>query len=297
VFADVPVGGLVEEIGIAALLQGSGTALILAVVGRVRERERLTRALALAEIRVQQRRMDPHFLFNALNTVAALAIVAPRKVPQATGRLREFLRASFAQEERALVPLEEELALIRAYLEIELLRFGEQLNVDETIDPGLLQALIPPFSFQPLVENAVQHGLRSSAGAGLLRISVRSIGPWIEMSVSDNGQGVPSMEIEQAFFADWQLPVHALTLLRRRLQGLFGCSFQLEAHSAVGAGTTVIMRIPLQTGSKLPVVGKILEPAFLKQQAVAQESETISQELGADSRALIYESSSEELFK
>jgi LytS/YehU family sensor histidine kinase len=147
------------------------------------------------------------------------------------------------------VPLQEELALVRAYLEIELLRYGKKLTVEQTIDPELLEALVPPFSFQPLVENAIQHGLRSSSGFGLLRLAIRAIEPWLEMSVSDNGQGVPSMEVERVFFADRQ-PVHALGLLRRRLRGLFGCSFQLEAHSAVGEGTTVVMRIPLQTGDK-----------------------------------------------
>jgi len=233
----------------ADMLQGSGTALILAVIGRVHERERQSQELALAETRAQQTRMNPHFLFNALNTVAALAMLAPSKVPQATGRLREFLRGSFDQAERTLVPLQEELALVRAYLEIELLRYGKKLTVEQTIDPELLEALVPPFSFQPLVENAIQHGLRSSSGFGLLRLAIRAIEPRLEMSVSDNGQGVPSTEVERVFFADRQ-PVHALGLLRRRLRGLFGCSFQLEAHSAVGEGTTVVMRIPLQTGDE-----------------------------------------------
>jgi two-component system sensor histidine kinase LytS len=235
------------EIVIAAVLQGSGTALILAVVGQARKRESQTRAIALAELRLLQKSMCPHFLSNALNTIAALARVAPSKVHRAAGRLREFLRGSFAQEERALVPLKEELALVRIYLEIESLRFGERLSIDETIDPRLLQAGVPPFSFQPLVENAVQHGLRSSSGAGLLRISVRAIGPWLEMSVTDNGKGVPSTEIEQTFFGERQR-LHALVLLRRRLQGLFGRSFQLQAQSAVGEGTTVVMRIPLKMG-------------------------------------------------
>lgn len=242
------VRGVIEEMGTAGVL-GSGTALILAVIGRLHEHERQSQELALAETRAQQTRMNPHFLFNALNTVAALAMLAPSKVPQATGRLREFLRGSFDQAERTLVPLQEELALVRAYLEIESLRYGKKLTVEQTIDPELLEALVPPFSFQPLVENAIQHGIRSSSGSGLLRLAIRAIEPWLEMSVSDNGQGVHTMEVEGVFFADRQ-PVHALGLLRRRLRGSFGCSFQLEAHSAVGEGTTVVMRIPLQTGDK-----------------------------------------------
>jgi two-component system sensor histidine kinase LytS len=118
------------------------------------------------------------------------------------------------------------------------------LKVDESIDPDLLKVLIPPFSFQPLVENAIQHGLGSSARAGRLRIVIRAIATWLEMSVSDDGRGVPSAEIEQIFFAK-RAGIHALVLLRRRLQGLFGRSFQLEVRSEVGEGTTVTVRIPL----------------------------------------------------
>jgi two-component system LytT family sensor kinase len=234
-----------SEVGMASVLQGLGTALILAIVVQVRERDEQTRAAVTAEVRALQARMNPHFLFNALNALAALATFAPREIPRATGRLRHFLRASFDQHERALVPLKEELAVVRAYLDIELLRLGNRLKVEEAIDAGLSEALTPPFSLQPLVENAVQHGLQSSATAGRLCVAVRPEGEWLEMSVSDDGQGVRSVEIEKIFFAT-QPQVHALELLRRRLQGLYGRSFRLDVRSQIGHGTTVTVRIPLQ---------------------------------------------------
>jgi two-component system sensor histidine kinase LytS len=234
-----------EEIGMAPVLQGLGTALILAIVEQVRDRDEQTRAAALAEARALQARMNPHFLFNALNALAALSRVAPWKVPRATGRLRQFLRASFDQHEQELVPLEEELALISAYLHIESLRFGSRLKVEQAIDPGLLKVLIPPFSLQPLVENAVQHGLHSSQRAGRVRLLARPAGGWLELSVSDDGQGVSPAEVEKVFFPE-RPRLHALVLLRRRLQGLFGRSFQLEVRSEVGQGTTVTLRIPLR---------------------------------------------------
>jgi two-component system sensor histidine kinase LytS len=240
----------IEEVGMAPVLQGLGTALILAIVEQVRDRDEQTRAAALAEARALQARMNPHFLFNALNALAALSRVAPREVPPATGRLRQFLRASFDQQERLLVPLEEELVVVRAYLDIEALRLGDRLKVEQIVDPGLLKVLIPPFSFEPLVENAVQHGLHSSPRAGRLRLVVRPAGQWLELSVSDDGQGVPSTEVEHVFFA--QRPrVHALVLLRRRLEGLFGSTFRLEVRSENGEGTTVTMRIPLQKRSRV----------------------------------------------
>jgi two-component system sensor histidine kinase LytS len=239
-----PLPHRLEEIAMAPVLQGLGTALILAIVEQVRNRDEQTRAVASAEARALQARMNPHFLFNALNAVAALSKVAPREVPRATGLLRQFLRASFDQHERLLVPLEEELAVVRAYLDIESLRLGDRLKVEQTIDPGLLKVLMPPFSLQPLVENAVQHGLQSSPRAGRLRLAIRATEPWLEMSVSDDGQGLPSTEVERVFFGEGAR-VHALSLLRRRLRGLFGRSFKLEVHSEFGQGTTVSMCIPL----------------------------------------------------
>jgi two-component system sensor histidine kinase LytS len=256
-FVPVPGGAqMFGQIGIAPLLQGLGTALILAVVAHVRDRDEQARVAASAEVRALQARMNPHFLFNALNALAALATVAPREIPRAAGRLRHFLRASFDQHDRALVPLEEELAVVRAYLDIETLRLGTRLKVEEVIDAGLAEVLAPPFSLQPLVENAVQHGLQSSPKAGRLRVTVRLAGQWLEMSVSDDGQGVPSTEIEKVFFATGP-QVHALGLLRRRLQALFGHAFRLEAWSEVGQGTTVTVRIPLPT--RLEVAGRSLE--------------------------------------
>src|ERR1700730_8265544 len=192
-----------------------GTALILAIAKQVRDRDEQTRAAALSEVRALQARMNPHFLFNALNGLAALSRVAPRQVPRVTGQLRHFLRASFDQHERLLVPLGEELAVVGAYLEIESLRLGDRLKVEQTIDPDALRVLMPPFSLQPLVEDAVQHGLHSSPQAGRLQLAFGVTGQWLEISVSDDGQGVPSTGVEQLFFAE---RVHALALLRRRLR-------------------------------------------------------------------------------
>ena len=235
-----------DQIGMAPILEGSGTALILAIIAQVRERDERIRAVVSAEVRALQARMNPHFLFNALNALAALATFAPREIPRATGRLRQFLRASFDQHERELVPLEEELAVVRAYLEIESLRLGSRLKVEEHIEPGSTEALTPPFSVEPLVENAVQHGLQSSAKAGRLRLAVRTVEQSLEITISDDGQGIPATEVERVFFAR-RPQVHTLELLRRRLQGLFGRSFRLDVCSEVGQGTTVALRIPLRT--------------------------------------------------
>src|SRR5215469_4658803 len=249
---------------LAPLLQGLGTMLVLAVMAQVREHDEQVRAAASAEVRALQARMNPHFLFNALNSLAALATISPREVPAAAGRLRHFLRASFDQQDRTLVPVAEELAVVRAYLDIEALRFGTRLTVEQSIDPAAADTVVPPFCLQPLVENAVRHGIQSSAGAGRLKVVVRPVDSWLEMSVTDDGKGVPASEIEKVFFE--QRPrAHALLLLRRRLQELFGHSFTFAVSSEVGHGTTVTVRIPLQPPYE--VVGRSLE------QFVTEDSE------------------------
>src|ERR1700722_16804633 len=174
------VPGVSGTIGIAPVLQGLGTALILAIVALIRDRDEQTQAAVSAEVRALQSRMNPHFLFNALNTLAALATIAPREIPRAAGWLRHFLRAAFDQPERPLVSLEEELTVVRAYLDIESLRLGNRLIFEQTIDSGLEDALLPPFSLQPLVENAVQHGLQSKPAAGHLTLVVRRVEDWLD---------------------------------------------------------------------------------------------------------------------
>ena len=127
------------------MLQGLGTALILAIVEQVRDRDEQTRAAASAEVRALQARMNPHFLFNALNTLAALSRIAPREVPARTGRLRHFLRASFDQHERALVPLEEELTVVRTYLDIEIAAIRWPIERGAGDRHGTVDGLTAPF--------------------------------------------------------------------------------------------------------------------------------------------------------
>jgi LytS/YehU family sensor histidine kinase len=241
-----PVAPIFSQLGMAPVLQGLGTALILAVVALIRDRDQQTAAAASAEVLALQSRLNPHFLCNALNTFATLATIAPHEIPRAAGQLRHFLRASFDQSDRTLIPLEEELSVVRAYLDIESLRLGNRLIFELDIESGLTEAFVPPFSLQPLVVNAMQHGFQYCRKTRYLRLVVcRRIGEWLDVIVSDDGKGAPWTRSEQIFFAE-RLSDYALTLLRRRLRGLYSRSFKLEVLSEMGVGTTVTMRIPLR---------------------------------------------------
>lgn len=230
-----------------ALINGVGVALVLQVVGQFRAREESARAAALAEVRALQARMNPHFLFNALNTLAALSTIDPGAVPRAASRLARFLRGSLDQHDRVTVPLREELEIVSAYLEVESLRFGERLKVEEDVDAGLLEAQVPPFLVQPLVENAVRHGIQPCLEGGRVRLAARAEGPWLVITVSDTGVGLaPGRDASLA--RESNSGAHALGLLKRRLSSLYDGAFSLEVRGDAGGGTTARIRIPLDGG-------------------------------------------------
>ena len=163
-----------------ALINGAGVALVLQVVAQVRAREESARLAAMAEVRSLQARMSPHFLFNALNTIAALSAIDPRAVPGATSRLARFLRGSLEQHDRVTVPLNEEMEIVTAYVDVESLRMGDRLKVEWCIDSGVLEAQVPPFLVQPLVENAVKHGIQPSDEGGRVRLEAWAEGRWLD---------------------------------------------------------------------------------------------------------------------
>ncbi|MBE7157055.1 MAG: hypothetical protein INR62_01235 [Rhodospirillales bacterium] len=125
--------------------------------------------------------------------------------------------------------------------------------------------MIPPFSLQPVVENAVQHGLQSSTTAGRLSLFVRQHGTFLALNVHDNGSGTGLKDVESAFFGDGER-THALALLRMRLRGLFGRTFQMEVRSSPLGGTTVTLRLPLRMQESASS-DEALEPAPLNSEA------------------------------
>jgi two-component system, LytTR family, sensor kinase len=237
-----------------AVGNGVGIALLLLVADQMRVMAAQARAAAAAEVRALQARMNPHFLFNALNTLAALATTAPAAIPPATARLARFLRASLEQQDRPLVPLREELETVSAYLDVEKLRFGDRLQVEQHVDPVVLDAPVPPFLIQPLVENAVRHGGQAwrerGLESGLVQLEVHPHADTIVIRVADNGPGIP-VEQRRAILTGPTDGAHALALLRRRLLGLYGGRFELTLSDRPGGGAMVTVSLPREWDAAL----------------------------------------------
>ena len=203
---------------------------------RARELGELAATAQLAALRSQ---INPHFLFNSLNSIAQLIQVDPAKAETCVERLAEIFRYLLNRAEQEFVPLSEELQVTNAYLEIERARFDERLRVETMIDPGALRCLIPNFVLQPLVENAVKHGLSRKVGPGTLRIAARLDGELLTIVVGDDGLGMTSTVLAQVFERGV-----GLRNLRARLERLYGPAHLPEITSTPGGGTRVALHLP-----------------------------------------------------
>jgi signal transduction histidine kinase len=161
---------------------------VLAMKDRERELTELAATAQLAALRAQ---INPHFLFNSLNSIAQLIRSDPDKAEACVERLADIFRYILRRAEKEFVPLGEELEMATAYLDIERARFGERLHVETHVDPKSLHQLIPNLILQPLVENAVKHGLSRKLGPGTVRIDAALDDGCLELTVGDDGLGMP----------------------------------------------------------------------------------------------------------
>ena len=204
-----------------------------------RERE-LTELAATAQLAALRAQINPHFLFNSLNSIAQLIRSDPDKAEACVERLADIFRYILRRAEKEFVPLGEELQMATAYLDIERARFGDRLQVETHVDPRSLQHLIPNLILQPLVENAVKHGLSRKVGSGTVRIDAALDDGCLELTVGDDGLGMPRPALEAVYDRGV-----GLRNLRDRLERLYGPAHLPEIRSAPGDGTRVRLRLPV----------------------------------------------------
>ena len=199
--------------------------------------------LAEAELRSLRAQISPHFIYNALTAIASFIHTDPVRARELVLEFADFTRYSFRRQGE-FTTLAEELGSIHSYLELERARFGERLQVTLRIAPETLATVIPFLSVQPLVENAVRHGLEPGEGGGEIRISSRDDGTHTEIMVEDDGIGMDPEGLRAVLTAaDDGLHV-GLRNVDTRLRQLYGTDGGLVVETNTGAGTLVRMRVP-----------------------------------------------------
>jgi two-component system LytT family sensor kinase len=154
--------------------------------------ERMERNLSQARLNALRMQLDPHFLFNALNTVSAQVERDPRLALRIIEHLGDLLRLSLEARDRQQVPLAEEMAFLEHYVAIQKIRFGSTLRIDTEIDPDVKYALVPCFIVQPLVENAIRHGISRRASGGAVTVTAQRCEQRVEIRITDDGVGLPA---------------------------------------------------------------------------------------------------------
>jgi hypothetical protein len=246
-FADSLGLGLWLRFQLELLVYAALVALTTAIAARRRlhrrevEAGRLEVQLAEAKLHALELQIRPHFLFNTLNTIAGLVRAGEnRQAVETIVRLGDLLRQTLATERMPRIPLEREIGLLAAYLDLERARFSDRLAVSLEVEPAALAALVPPFVLQPLAENAIRHGIAATAGPAELRVTARRVDGRVEIDLFNSGPplagGVRGV---------------GLANTRERLRQLYGAAAELALEDAPG-GVRARLAVPLAVEERAP---------------------------------------------
>lgn len=206
---------------------------------------------AQAQLQLLKLEMQPHFLFNALHSVSALIESDPVAANDTLALVSDMLRHAVETARVQEVPLREELSTLRLYTQIQQVRFGERLRLTWTIDEETLDAAVPHMLLQPLVENAIKHGVEAHSNAGAITISAARAGNTLALSIRDDGPGFSKPSPRRG-------PGMGIANVRNRLTQLYGESHSFKVADAAGGGTLVEIRIPFvvieQAGKRADVI-------------------------------------------
>lgn len=239
-----------SEVWLQMLVYGSvvAAAYVVRKLIELRERERETAELALQKSRLQsdlhraeletlRARLNPHFLFNSLQNISVLIQEDPKTASRMLARLGDVLRAALRQGAKPEIPLAAEIELTRNYVAVEQMRFGDRLAVLFEIAAESQSALVPPFVLQPLVENAIVHGLREARRGGVIRIGSQVDGENLRLTVADNGGGVQAGSFRGGV---------GLSSTRERLARMYPERHCLDLRPLAEGGTEALIVLPFR---------------------------------------------------
>jgi LytS/YehU family sensor histidine kinase len=222
-------------------------------VRRYRERDRaaveLEQKLARTQLDALRMQLNPHFLFNALNSVAELMEMDVREAQRTLTRVSDLLRLSLRSAASAVIPLWQEIELVELYLQIARVRYGRGLDVDIDVDSSIVDIEVPSFILQPLIENALKHGLAPGHTDQTIHVTARLTGGALELIVEDNGKGLDGLITTSGRFLAARPSVDGLgiglTNTRQRLAMMYGDRYAFRMSNHAGGGCRVEIRLPL----------------------------------------------------
>jgi len=210
---------------------------------RYREEElhalQLESQLSRSQLDALKMQLHPHFLFNALNSISALQMEDTEAAQEMTAQLGDFLRMTLENVGTHEVTLEKEIEFLECYLDIEKVRFGRRLTTNIEIAPELLNCRVPNLILQPLVENAIRHGIAPNAALGQINIRAARENGWLKIAVADNGKGIEKEKMNRVLTSGL-----GLSNTQARLEQLYGADFRFDLQNAASGGLLVTLRLP-----------------------------------------------------
>ncbi|HEY3134774.1 MAG TPA: histidine kinase [Blastocatellia bacterium] len=207
---------------------------------------RLKGQLVQSQLDALKMQLHPHFLFNTLHSISALVHKDANAADRMIARLGDFLRQTLENAGTQEVSLQQELEFLKCYLDIERIRFEDRLTVQIDIEPLILDAQLPNLILQPIVENAIRHGVSRRTGPGRIEIEARRLNGTLQVQVTDNGPGLPSSSNSGSLVKDGV----GLANTQARLKQLYGEHQRLYLSSTARGGLTVILEIPFREPAK-----------------------------------------------
>ncbi|MCD6298062.1 MAG: sensor histidine kinase [Deltaproteobacteria bacterium] len=228
----------------------TGLAHLFSIQLELEEIQHQAQLLDRAEIKALQAQINPHFFFNALNSIVSFCRTDIEKARELLINLGDFFRSTLNSGNRDLISLEEELDHLKSYLMIEEARFGNRIKVFYRLNHGKDKWYVPQFTLQPLVENAIKHGLSSKDEGGIVTIETRRLNGALQILIEDNGKGIPSEELKGLLKSGVYSKAGcgiALTNINQRLISLYGPEYEIKIESTEGSGTRACLMIPQNT--------------------------------------------------
>ena len=237
----------VNRYGIEILIYGFIFGIIGIIQYQIRAQRQALRSLGLqrqlstAQLRALQMQLEPHFLFNTLNAITTLVELGrQQEATKMLGHLNAILKTTLRRTGPEKLPLSQELEMVENYLAIEQVRFADRLRIEIKVEPGALDCLVPCFLLQPIVENAIRHGIAHCEGEGVVQATARKDGDSLRLEVRDSGSGRAGSPVAGSGIG--------LTNTRERLAHFYDDSFEMHTQALDTGGFNVAITIPYERG-------------------------------------------------